>query len=168
MYISSKQVLFVTELTFFWMRHCSVYPGGLAFDLLAVERATLDHAVGPVLDAQEVQRRFRVVAPGPCGCGTEAQDRTSRHVDALAVHEELAPAPNDDVNLVIFLMLVEERHSLAWRDHVQRHLQARRPQEVPQEQLAPCWHRHIGRLQAEIRPSLHWAGVDTGEVHAPH
>src|SRR3954462_15992860 len=28
----------------------------------------------------------------------EAQDRAFRHVDALAVHEELAPAPDDDVN----------------------------------------------------------------------
>src|SRR5438270_6361319 len=151
MYISSKQVLFVAEPTFFWMRHCSVYPGGLALDLLAVERAALDHAVGPVLDAQEVQRRFRVVAPGPCGCGAEAQDRTFRHVDALAVHEELPSAPDDDVNLVIFLMLVEERHSLAGRYDVERHLQPRRTQEVSQEQLAPGWRRHIGRLQAEIR-----------------
>src|SRR3984957_20280130 len=64
MYISSKQVLFVAEPTFFWMRHCSVYPGGLALDLLAVERSAPDHAVGPVLEAEEVQRRFRVVAPG--------------------------------------------------------------------------------------------------------
>ena len=34
---------------------------------------------------------------------------------------------------------VQEGDALAGRDHVQRHLQARRPQEAPQEQLAPGW-----------------------------
>jgi len=32
----------------------SVRPGGFTFDPPPVERAALDHAVGPVLDAQEV------------------------------------------------------------------------------------------------------------------
>src|SRR5262245_45999130 len=123
----------------------SFRPGGLAFDLLSVERAALDHAVGPVLEAEEVQRGVRVVPPGPCRRRAEAQDRAFRHVEALAVHEELAPAPDDDIDLVVLPVLVQERHPLAGRDHVQRHLQARRPQQVPQEQLALGRHRDIGR-----------------------
>jgi hypothetical protein len=34
------------------------------FDPLSVEGAALDHAVGPILDAEEVQRRIRIVPPG--------------------------------------------------------------------------------------------------------
>src|SRR4051794_10696105 len=71
----------------------SVRPGRLALDPLAVERAALGHAVGPVLEAEEVQGRIGVISPGPCGCGADAQHGAFCHVDALAVHEELAPAP---------------------------------------------------------------------------
>src|SRR5439155_22198241 len=39
----------------------SFRPGRLAFDLLPVEGAALDHAIGPVLNAQEVLARIRVV-----------------------------------------------------------------------------------------------------------
>src|SRR5437764_798952 len=112
MYVASEQVLFVAEPIFSWMRHCSVYPGGLPFDLLAVERAALDDAIGPVLEAEEVQRRIRVVPPGPCRCRAEAQDRAFLHVDALSVHEELAPAPDHDVNLVVLLVPVQEGDAL--------------------------------------------------------
>src|SRR5439155_22110681 len=144
----------------------SVRPGRLALDLLAVEGAALDHAVGPVLNAQEVQRRIRVVPPGPCCFRVEPQDRAFSHVDALAVQDELAPAPDDDVNLVVLLVPVQEGNPLAGRDDVERHLQARRPQQVAQEQFAFRWPGDIGRLQFELRPLLHRASVETGEVGA--
>src|SRR5262245_32625197 len=117
----------------------SGWPGRRAFDLLTVSGAAVDQAVRPVLEAQEVQRGVGVVPPGPCRRWAEAQDRAFPHVDALAVHEELALAPDDDVNLVVLLVPVQERHGLAGWDGVQRHLQARRPQELPQKQLALGW-----------------------------
>src|SRR5262245_1383874 len=146
----------------------SVRPGGRALDLQAVGGAALNHAVRPVLEAQEVQRGVGVVPPGPCRRWAEAQDRAFLHVDALAVHEELAPAPDHDVNLVVLPVAVQEGDALAGRDDVERHLQARRPQELPQEQLAPGWPWGFRRVHVKLRPSLHRAGVETGEVGAPN
>src|SRR5262245_6474464 len=146
----------------------SVRPGRRALDLLTVSGAAVDHAVRPVLEAQEVQRVVGVVPPGPCRRRGEAQDRAFLHVDALAVHEELPPATHDDVNLVILPVPVQEGDALAGRDHVQRHLQARRPQELPQEQFAPGWPWDFRRVHVKLRPSLHRAGVETGEVGAPN
>src|SRR5262249_40087913 len=138
-------------------RPISVRPGGRAFDLPPVRRAPLNHAVRSVLEAQEVQRLIRVVPPGSCRFWAEAQDRALQNVDALPVHEELAPTTDDDVNLVVLLVPVQEGDALAGRDHVQRHLQARRPQELPQKQFAPGWSWDFGRVHVELRPSLHRA-----------
>src|SRR5215470_10526243 len=146
----------------------SVRPGGRALDLLAVSRAAVDHAVCPVLEAQEVQRSVGIVPPGSCRRRGEAQDRAFLHVDTVAVHEELAPATDDDVNLVVLPVPVQEGDALAGRDHVQRHLQARRPQELPQEQFAPGWPWDFRRVHVKLRPSLHRAAVETGEVGAPN
>src|SRR5262249_31044584 len=117
-------------------RLVSAYPSGLALDLLAVEGGALDHAVGPVLEAEEVERRIRVISPSPCCWRAKAQDRPFLHVDDLAVHEELPSATDEDVNLVVVLVPVQERNPLTGGHDVQGHLQARRPQQVAQEQLA--------------------------------
>src|SRR5262249_49360560 len=89
-------------------------------------------------------------------------------VDALAIHEKLTLAPDDDVNLVVLPMSVQERYSVAGRNYVQRHFQARRPQQAPQEQFAPRWLRDFGRLQLILRPSLQRTSVEAGEVSSPH
>src|SRR5262249_8480181 len=83
------------------LRASSVRPGELALDLLAVERAALDGAVGAILDAQEVQRRVVGVAPGPRTRRADPHGRAFGHVDALAVNEELALAGDDEVDLVV-------------------------------------------------------------------
>src|SRR5262249_11417016 len=65
----------------------SVRPGELALDLEPIMGAAPDHAVGPVLEAEEVERRLRVVAPGSCRWRADAQYGAFGHIDALAIHE---------------------------------------------------------------------------------
>src|ERR1043165_7946821 len=74
----------------------SVRPCRFAFNSLTVAGATLDHAVGPVLDAQEIERRTAVVAPGPCPFWGDAQDRAFLNVDALAIYQKLTSTRSEE------------------------------------------------------------------------
>src|SRR5262249_53207906 len=85
-------------------------PGQLALDLSAVARPPLDHAIRPVLDAEEVKRRFGGVSPGSRSGRTDAQHRALLNVDTLAVDQELPAATDHDVDLVVVLVPVQERY----------------------------------------------------------
>jgi hypothetical protein len=87
--------------------------------LAAVGGSTGDDAVGPVLNAQEVERRIGVVSPGALARPADAQDRAFLDVDALAIHQELAPAADHDVDFVVLLVPVQERDALTRLDRVQ-------------------------------------------------
>src|SRR5439155_18092055 len=88
-------------------RTVSIRPRRLAIDALSVKRASLDHTVRTVLDAEEIQRRIGVVPPSSCRRRADAQDRAFRDVDALAVEQELASASDNDVHLVVLLVPVQ-------------------------------------------------------------
>src|SRR5262245_40134608 len=146
----------------------SVRPDWLAFDPLSIAGATLDHAVGPVLDAEEVQRCIGVVAPGPCRQRPQAQYRAFGRVDAFAIYQELPATTHDGITLAVFLMPMQERHRLRGRNDVERSLQPRRSEEALKEQLALCRQRHVGWFQPELRPVRHRAGVESSEVGAAY
>jgi hypothetical protein len=86
--------------TVFW-GHGLAWPNRLGVNAHAVVRAAFDDAVGPILNAEEVKRLVRIVAPTPGSRRTETQHRAFRYVDAVTVHQKLPAAANDNINLIV-------------------------------------------------------------------
>src|SRR5262249_26660114 len=108
------------------------------------------HRVGRRLDAEKDEVLARAIADGPRSLRGDTDRRPLLETEALAVDHHLALAREAEVDLLVLLVLVEERDGHAGLELVERDLEPCEPERLLHEYLASRLDPHVLGVLEEV------------------